>query len=88
MPLYFLDIPLFLKILQILKLDDHLQIDNFKKVVIETVINDEKRSSHSKNLVEEKGIMQNYFNGEADNLWKEWIDLNLKGTDIVFPKFI
>ena len=82
MLLYSLDIPLFSKILQILKLDDHLQIDNFKTVVSESVFVDEKEKISAKNILQ----IADYFNKENDEIWNKWIELHLKGTDIKFPK--
>ena len=89
MLLYSLDIPLFSKILQILKLDDHLQIDNFKKVMRESVSIGEKEKIGAKNILQMAGEIekvQDYFNKGNDELWDKWIELHLKGTDIKFPK--
>ena len=30
--------------------------------------------------------VQDYFNKGNDELWDKWIELHLKGTDIMFPK--
>ena len=65
-----------------MKLDDHLQIDNFKKVVRESVFVDEKEKISAKNILQ----IADYFNKENDELWNKWIELHLKGTDIKFPK--
>ena len=61
-----------------MKLDDHLQIDNFKKVMRESVSIDEKEKMIEK--------VQDFFNKGNDELWDKWIELHLKGTDIRFPK--
>ena len=65
-----------------MKLDDHLQIDNFKTVVSESVFVDEKEKISAKNILQ----IADYFNKENDELWNKWIELHLKGTDIKFPK--
>ena len=65
-----------------MKLDDHLQIDNFKKVVRESVFVDEKEKISAKNILQ----IADYFNKENDEIWNKWIELHLKGTDIKFPK--
>ena len=57
--------------------------------MIESVSNDDRNKSNSKNLVpmvEQMGKVQDYFNTENGTLWDKWIELHLKGTDIVFPK--
>ena len=72
-----------------MKLDDHLQIDNFKKVVRESVSVDEKEKISAKNILQMAGEIekvQDYFNKGNDELWNKWIELHLKGTDIIFPK--
>ena len=65
-----------------MKLDDHLQIDNFKKVVRESVFVDEKEKISAKNILQ----IADYFNKENDEIWNKWIELHLKGTNIMFPK--
>ena len=82
-------IPITSKFLQILKLDDHLQIDNFKKVMRESVSIGEKEKIGAKNILQMAGEIekvQDYFNKGNDELWDKWIELHLKGTDIMFPK--
>ena len=73
--------------LQILRLDDHLYIENFKKVVSEAF---QKPGEEENFMVKffRKGAVgdwKNYFHGENLKLWDRWIQENLQGTDIVLP---
>ena len=63
---------------KVLKLDDHLYIDNFRQVV-----DDKMKCLIRKGKV---GEWKNYFNEENNQVWDKWIAENLKGTDIVLPK--
>ena len=63
---------------KVLKLDDHLYIDNFRQVV-----DDKMKCLIRKGKV---GDWKNYFNEENNQVWDKWIAENLKGTDIVLPK--
>ena len=70
---------------KILKLDDHLHIDNFKKIMAAANGVDSKMT----NLIRKGkvGDWKNYLNEEYGvKIWDEWIAVNLKGTDIVLPE--
>ena len=67
--------------LKVLQLDDHLYIDNFRKVIFGE--NPEYKKLIRKGQV---GDWKNYFNEENNKIWNKWICDNLEGTDISFPK--
>ena len=69
--------------LKVLQLDDHLYIDNFRKIMVEATNDDFFQKFVRKGKV---GDSKNYFNEENNKIWDEWIEENLKGTDIVLPK--
>ena len=69
---------------KILKLDDHLHIDNFRKIMVAANGVDSKMT----NLIRKGkvGDWKNYLNEESTvKIWDEWIAENLKGTDTVLP---
>ena len=66
---------------KILKLDDHLYIDNFRQVMAQSM-GDMNAKLIRKGKV---GDWKNYFTEENNKSWDEWIAENLKGTDIVLP---
>lgn len=67
--------------LKILELDDHLYIDNFRKLSTETFGDPKMVKFFRKGTV---GDWKNYFTGDHLDLWNKWIDDNTKGTDISF----
>ena len=63
------------------QLNDHLHINNFKKVFAE--------SNHGKSHLVRKGQVgdwKNYFSEENSKKWDDWIAQNIDGTDIQIPK--
>ena len=73
--------------LQILRLDDHLYIDNFRKLAIETFSEYPQDPSGENPMVKffRKGVVgdwKNYFHGEKLKIWDQWIVENLRGIDI------
>ncbi len=66
---------------RILKLDDHLYIDNFRNVITEA------NSEHFNKFVRKGAVgeWKKYFNDEEDKKWNAWIENNLAGTDIKLP---
>ena len=68
--------------LQVLQLNDHLYIDNFRKIIFE-------EDPKLKTLIRkgQVGDWKNYFNEENNKIWNKWINDNLQGTDISFPKY-
>ena len=55
----------------------------------ESVSIGEKEKIGAKNILQMAGEIekvQDYFNKGNDELWDKWIELHLKGTDIMFPK--
>jgi len=68
---------------KILKLDDHLYIDNFRQLLVEGSGDESMKSFIRKGKV---GDWKNYFNEENNQVWDKWIAENLEGTDIVLPK--
>lgn len=69
---------------KILKLDDHLYIDNFREVITEAFNGDESmRGFIRKGKV---GDWKNHFTAENVKIWDKWIADNLEGTDIVLPQ--
>ena len=68
---------------KILKLDDHLYIDNFRQLLVEGSGDESMKSFIRKGKV---GDWKNYFNEENNQVWDKWIAENLEGTDIVVPK--
>ena len=75
---------------KILKLDDHLYIDNFRKVMVESVMNDEKRKESMKTFIRKGkvGDWRNYFTEENNKVWNEWIANNLEENGIIFPESV
>jgi len=74
--------------LQILKLDDHLYIDNFKKIVTESFPKDPGSEESYMVKFFRKGVVgdwKNYFKGENLKVWDQWIQDNLQDTDIILP---
>ena len=74
--------------LQILKLDDHLYIDNFKKIVTESFPKDPGSEESYMVKFFRKGVVgdwKNYFKGENLKVWDQWIQDNLQGKDIILP---
>ena len=69
---------------KILKLDDHLHIDNFRQVMIENSGDPQKKDFIRKGIV---GDWKNHFTEENNKIWDDWIAENLKGTDIVLPNY-
>ena len=69
--------------LQVLRLDDHLYIDNFREVVCEAMVGDPTMKGFIRKG--KVGDWKNYFTDENLKFWDEWIAENLKGTDITFP---
>ena len=76
--------------LQILRLDDHLYIDNFRKMVTEgDAFPTDPSGENPMVKFFRKGVVgdwKNYFHGENLKLWDQWIAENLQGTDIVLPE--
>ena len=68
--------------LKVLELDDHLYIDNFRKIITEG-FGEKSTALVRKGIV---GDWKNYFNEENNKIWDKWIADNLKGTDIKFPE--
>ena len=69
----------------ILRLDDHLHIDNFRKIMVAANGVDSKMT----NLIRKGKVSdwKNYLNEESTvKIWDEWIAKNLQGTDIVLPE--
>jgi hypothetical protein len=65
---------------RILKLDDLLYVDNFRKLVTESYPDDPGFAKFVR-----KGIVgdwKNYFNDEQTKIWNAWIAKNLEGTEI------
>ena len=75
---------------KISKLNDHLYIDNFRKVMVNSITGDEKRKESMKKFIRkgQVGDWKNYFNEENNKVWDLWIAENLKGTDIIFPHLV
>ena len=69
--------------LKVLQLDDHLYIDNFRKVYVESFGGDISRGKFIRKG--QVGDWKNYFNDENNKLWDIWIAENLKDTDIKIP---
>ena len=69
--------------LKVLQLDDHLYIDNFRKVYVEGFGGEESRGRFIRKG--QVGDWKNYFNQENNKLWDDWIAENLDGTDIKIP---
>ena len=69
--------------LKVLQLDDHLYIDNFREVFIESFGSD--RSIGKFIRKGQVGDWKNYFNEENTKLWDDWIAKNINGTDIEIP---
>ena len=68
---------------KVLKLDDLLYIDNYRKVTVEAFGGDELREKFIRKG--KVGDWKNYFTEENNKIWDEWIAENLKGTDIIMP---
>ena len=66
--------------LKVLQIDDHLYIDNFRKVYVESFGGDKSRGKFIRKG--QVGDWKNYFNDENNKLWDTWIAENLKDTDI------
>ena len=51
---------------------------------------DEKRKDGMKKFIRKGhvGDWKNYFTEESSKAWNDWIDENLKESDIVFPKLV
>ncbi len=64
---------------RILKLDDLLFIDNFRKVTTEAAKNPLYKKFIRKGKV---GDWKEYFTTEKNKLWDDWIAKHLEGTDI------
>ena len=75
---------------KICKLNDHLHIDNFRKIMANSITGDEKRKENMKNFIRkgQVGDWMNYFNEESNKVWDKWISENLTGSDIVFPHLV
>ena len=74
---------------KVLQLDDHLHIDNFRKVMVESVADEEKKVYMKKFIRKgQVGEGENYFDEETNKVWNEWIDINWKGTGIRFPEIV
>ena len=74
---------------KVLQLDDHLHIDNFRKVMVESVADEEKKVYMEKFIRKgQVGEGENYFDEETNKVWNEWIDINWKGTGISFPEIV
>ena len=70
---------------KILKLDDHLHIDNFRKIMVAANGGDTKMANFIRKG--KVGDWKNYLNEESTiKIWDEWIAENIKGTDIVLPE--
>ena len=67
---------------KILKLDDHLYIDNFRQMMVQSMGDEKMKGFIRKGKV---GDWKNYFTEENNKIWDQWIAENLKGTDIVLP---
>ena len=67
---------------KVLKLDDHLYIDNFRQVMVESNGDDKMKDFVRKGQV---GDWKNYFTEENIKIWDQWIAENVKGTDIILP---
>ncbi len=64
---------------RILKLDDHLYIDNFRNLMTEA----HKDPMYKKFVRKGKvGDWKNHFNGDKNKIWDEWISKHLEGTGI------
>ncbi len=64
---------------RILKLDDHLHIDNFRKVMTEA----QKDPTYNKFIRKGKvGDWRNHFTEEKNKIWNQWIAKNLKEAGI------
>jgi len=68
---------------KVLQLDDHLYIDNFRNLLVESSGDESMKKFIRKGKV---GDWKNYFNEENNQIWDKWIAKNLEGTDIVLPK--
>ena len=69
---------------KILKLDDHLYIDNFRQIMVDAFRGDAKMGNFIRKG--KVGDWKNYLNEESTiRIWDEWIAENLKGTNIVLP---
>jgi hypothetical protein len=65
---------------RILQLDDHLYVDNFRKLVTESYPDN---PSFAKFVRKGKvGDWKNYFTDEKLKIWNAWIAKNLEGTEI------
>ena len=69
--------------LKVLELDDHLFVDNFRKIIVEGYGGAPKMKKFVRKG--QVGDWKNYFNEETNKVWDEWISKNLEGTDILFP---
>ena len=70
--------------LQVLRLDDHLYIDNFRQVVCEGMRGDPTMKDFIRKG--KVGDWKNYFSGSNLQFWDQWIAEHIQGTDIVFPE--
>ncbi len=69
---------------RILKLDDHLYIDNFRKIMTEA----QKDPMYEKFIRKGKvGDWRNHFTEEKTKIWDEWIAKNLKEAGIESIRF-
>ena len=68
---------------EVMKLDDHLYIDNFRKVFTESYGGDEIM----KNFIRrgQVGDWKEYFDETNANIWDAWISSNLDDTGIELP---
>ena len=70
---------------KVLLLDDHLYVDNFRKVIIEGYGGAPKMEKFVRKG--KVGDWKNYFTDDNNKIWDEWITENLKGTDIQLPEY-
>ena len=75
---------------RILILDDHLYVDNFRKIAIEQNEGNRERQEMMKKFIRKGkvGDWKNYFVGENGKRFDQWISDNISGTDIKFPQSI
>ena len=69
--------------LKVLELDDHLYVDNFRKIIVEGYGGAPKMKKFVRKG--QVGDWKNYFTEENCQIWDDWIKRNLHDTNIILP---
>ena len=69
--------------LKVLELDDHLFVDNFRKIIVEGYGGAPKMKKFVRKG--QVGDWKNYFTEENCQIWDDWIKRHLHDTDIILP---